>query len=214
MAVGSKNGYVYIYDRDTHELVSKAQVSIQSNADVPFDSKPVHVCPGYVGGVEWNGPAYDPKVRMLFVNAVDWCATFKRDKPAGFKSGAPYLEGTPELDSAADSRGTLKALDAVTGREAWVYSAPMPMIAGVTPSAGGTVFTGGSDGQFLVFEASSGRILYRFYTGGALGGGVATYMVGDRQYIAAASGNRSIIPFGVQGAPTVVIFALPEKSVR
>lgn len=214
MAVGSKNGHVYIYDRDTHALVSKAQVSIQSNTDVAFDRQPVHVCPGFVGGVQWNGPAYDPRLGRLFVNAVDWCATFKRDKLVGFQSGAPYLEGSPELDPATESRGTLKALDGLTGREAWSYSAPKPMIAGVTPSAGGVVFTGGTDGQFLVFDAKIGRILYQFYTGGAVGGGVVTYMAGDRQFVAVASGNRSIIPFGVQGAPTVIVFALPGKSVR
>ena len=25
--------------------------------------------------VEWNGPAYNPTTRMLYVGAVDWCAT-------------------------------------------------------------------------------------------------------------------------------------------
>jgi PQQ-dependent dehydrogenase (methanol/ethanol family) len=214
MAVGSKNGYVYLYDRDTHKLVSKAQVSNQANVDAPFDITPVHVCPGYLGGVEWNGPAYDPGAKMLFVNSVDWCATYKRDKLVGFKRGSPYIEGTPEMDPIAEGHGTLKALDALTGHEVWSYSASMPMIAGVTPTAGGTVFTGGSNGQFLVFDSISGRILYEFYTGGAVGGGVATYMVANRQYVAVTSGNRSSMPFGIQGSPTVIIFALPDSALR
>ena len=83
------------------------------------------------------------------------------------------------------------------------------MVAGVTPTAGGVVLTGGADGDFLVFDARDGRTLYRFNTGGPVGGGVSTYMVDGRQYVAVATGNRSLISFTGGGSPTVVVFALP-----
>jgi alcohol dehydrogenase (cytochrome c) len=85
------------------------------------------------------------------------------------------------------------------------------MVGGVTPTAGGVVLTGGTDGYFLVFDARDGRILYRFNTGGAIGGGVSTYLVDGRQYVAVSAGSRSAMPFGVLGAPTLVIFALPQS---
>jgi alcohol dehydrogenase (cytochrome c) len=54
--------------------------------------------------------------------------------------------------------------------------------------------------------------LYRFNTGGPMGGGILTYEVGGRQYTAAASGSPS--GFWVDkngGAPTIVVFALPQQ---
>jgi len=45
--------------------------------------------------------------------------------------------------------------------------------------------------------------------GAAIAGGVSTYLVGERQYVAVASGNRSAIPFGIPGSPNLVIFSLP-----
>lgn len=46
-----------------------------------------------------------------------------------------------------------------------------------------------------------------------MGGGVITYAVGGRQYIAAASGSPS--SFWVDqfpGAPTIVVFGLPRQA--
>jgi len=47
-----------------------------------------------------------------------------------------------------------------------------PMVAGVTPTAGGVVLTGDQNGNFLVMDARDGKTLYKFNTGGAVGGGV------------------------------------------
>ena len=62
-------------------------------------------------------------------------------------------------------------------------------------------------GDFLVFDAATGRELYRFNTGGAMGGGVISYAVKGRQYIAAASGRAGF--FGSTGAATLFVFAFP-----
>ena len=35
------------------------------------------LCPGYAGGVEWNGPALDPANQNLIVGAVDVCFIVK-----------------------------------------------------------------------------------------------------------------------------------------
>jgi alcohol dehydrogenase (cytochrome c) len=82
------------------------------------------------------------------------------------------------------------------------------MVAAVTTTAGGVVLTGENTGDFLAFDAVTGRELYRFNTGGGMGGGIISYAVKGRQYIAATSG-RSGFWFGQTGAPTLFIFALP-----
>jgi len=75
-------------------------------------------------------------------------------------------------------------------------------------NGGNVVFTGDTAGYFLVFNATSGDVLYRFNTGGVLGGGVATYSVKGRQFVAVMSGNTSFHPYKAAGAATVLIFGL------
>jgi alcohol dehydrogenase (cytochrome c) len=84
------------------------------------------------------------------------------------------------------------------------------MLAGVTTTAAGLVLTGTGDGLFLIFDGRSGRELYRFSTGAAIAGGVSTYEVGSRQYVAVLSGNASKSVWQNTGAATVIVFALPE----
>ena len=212
MAVGTKEGYVYIYDRDTHEQVARTSVLTRLNDDLPFSEKPLRVCPGTTSGVEWNGPAYDPVTGSLFVNTVDWCATYTAIEPQGYKRGSWYVEADVAYDPPERMTGWTYALDGETGKVRWSRKAPKPMIGAVTPTAGDIVLTGGADGMFLALDAKDGRELYRFNTGAAIGGGIATYMVDKRQYVAVATGGFGLVDFGVRGAPAVIVFALPEAG--
>jgi alcohol dehydrogenase (cytochrome c) len=212
MAVASKDGWLYIYDRSTHALVARSEISSHENVDVPVSGSPVHICPGFVGGAEWNGPAYDPQRQALFVNSVDWCATIAMESKPYVPGGLYSADKKADYDPIERSRGWLRAFEAKTGRQLWAYAAPAPMVAGVTPTAGGVILTGGSNGDFLVFDSSNGKILYQFNTGGALAGGVSTYSVAGRQYVAVASGNHGAVPLGSSGSPTVVLFALPDSK--
>jgi PQQ-dependent dehydrogenase (methanol/ethanol family) len=213
MAVGSKDGYVYIYDRDSHVLVSKTAITTIKNADVPLVlDKDVFVCPGWAGGVEWYGPAHDPALKTIFVGSDDWCGDYRLARAEPYKPGAVYFGGEVKMADPKTQRGWVYALDGASGKVVWSYHAERPIIGGVTPTAGGVVLTGGTNGDFLVFDGKDGRVLYRFNTGGAIGGGVSTYLAGGRQYVAVQSGNRSMLPFGVEGMPTIVVFALPAPA--
>jgi alcohol dehydrogenase (cytochrome c) len=88
-------------------------------------------------------------------------------------------------------------------------------VAAVTTTAGNLLLAGELSGDFLALDARTGRVLYRFNTGGSMGGGIVTYAAGGKQYIAVASGSPS--NFWVDrypGAPTMVVFALPEGAER
>ncbi|MDG2005353.1 MAG: PQQ-binding-like beta-propeller repeat protein [Novosphingobium sp.] len=212
MAVGTKEGFVYIYDRDTQEQVARTPIVPRLNDTLPFTDKPLRVCPGTTSGVEWNGPAFDPSSGSLFVNTVDWCATYTATKPQGYKRGSWYVEADVAYDPPEKMKGWTYALDGATGEVRWSRKAPKPMIGAVTPTAGGIILTGGADGMFLALDASDGSVLYRFNTGAAIGGGISTYMVDGRQYVAVATGGFGLVDFGVRGAPAVVVFALPEDG--
>jgi len=59
----------------------------------------------------------------------------------------------------------------------------------------------------LCHDASNGNTLYKFNTGGSVGGGVVTYEVGGKQYVATTSGVVSGF-FGGSGTSAIIIFAL------
>jgi alcohol dehydrogenase (cytochrome c) len=210
MAVATKAGFLFIYDRDTHQQVARVTVVPRLNNEVLFTETPLRVCPGAVSGVEWNGPAYDPASKLIFVNSVDWCSLYTKQEPEGWKPRTQYLEAKIAMDPFDKARGWTRAFDADTGKERWARQAPMPMVGAVTPTAGGVLLTGGGDGHFLALDERDGRVLYDFDVGAGISGGIATYMVGERQYVAVASGGFGLLPYGVVGAPSVAVFALSQ----
>lgn len=213
VATAGKDGVLRGLDRETHEVIYETPVTTRENADLPITTKPTRACPGVLGGVEWNGPAFNPGTNMLYVPAVDWCATFTAFEESRYIPGKIYLGGTADLDAPEKSQGWVTALDASTGAVKWKYRSPRPMVAAVTTTAGNLLLTGELTGDFLALDARTGRELYRFNTGGSMGGGIITYAAGGRQYIAVVSGSPS--NFWVdkyRGAPTIVVFALPSTN--
>jgi alcohol dehydrogenase (cytochrome c) len=209
VSVANKGGWVYIYDRASHKLLAKTEVSPHENIDAPLSPKGTHHCPGITGGVQWNGTAYSPQKRMLYVNSVHWCGTTTLTE-SRYIAGSSYAGAKHAWDPVDTARGFTTALDAETGKVMWKREAATPMLAALTPTAGGVIFTGSLDGSFLVLDAGSGATLYRFNTGGAVAGAASTYQVGDRQYVAVTSGNASRSTWKTTGAGTVVIFTLPN----
>ncbi|WP_181392100.1 PQQ-binding-like beta-propeller repeat protein [Deinococcus irradiatisoli] len=209
MAVANKGGWLYLYDRATHKLVSQQEITTHLNADKPTSLTGRRDCPGTLGGAEWNGPALDPANNMLFVNSVDWCATYKIGETR-YVEGGFFFGGSATADPAKDGRGWTRAFNATTGEPMWSVKMPTPMIAAVTPTAGGVVFTGNLNGDFLVLDAKSGQQLYSFRTGGAVAGGLPTYTVNGQQYVAVASGNASRSIWSTTGAATIFVFGVPQ----
>ena len=201
-----KEGVLRPIDRVSHAALWETPVTTLLNVREPVTSAGVHVCPGVLGGVEWSGPAYDPAAGVVVVPAVDWCSTFKVADTVRLTPGENYLGGTVAFDSS--SQGWLTAVDATSGAVRWRYRSPRPMVGSVTTTAGGLVFAGETTGDLLAFDVRTGRELYRFNTGGAIGGGVISYLAGGRQYVATTSGRAGFF-FGSSGAPTVFVFALP-----
>jgi PQQ-dependent dehydrogenase (methanol/ethanol family) len=211
MAVANKGGWLYIYDRRSHKLIARTEVTTRLNDTAPLTVEGVHHCPGIQGGAEWNGPAFSPKEKLLYVNTVDWCGTSKLEA-SRFIAGSVYMGGTHVYDPVSMARGWTRALDATTGKTVWTRQSNSPMVAGVTPTAGGVVLTGDLNGNFLVLDSHSGETLYRFHAGGAVAGGVSTYLIAGKQYVAAATGNTSRLVWQTRGAATVVVFGLDEDN--
>ncbi len=207
MAVASKNGLLYVYDRDNYQTLSQTPFTTRENVDTPLRmDQPVHVCPGALG--QYNGPGYSPQLRMLFVGAADRCNTIQVAEPR-YTPGNVYFGGVFKPDPKEKQSGWIKAFDAASGKELWSVHQQEPVLAAVTPTAGGVLFTGDSGGNFLVFDAKTGKVLYRFATGGPIAAGITTYLAGGRQYVAVPSGSSSRDAASATAAATLVVFALP-----
>ncbi len=208
LAVSGKDGLLRVLDRDTHETLYELPITSRTNIDSPPTVEGVHRCPGLLGGMEWNGPAYDPLSKTLYVAAVDWCGTFTRtaDKP-DFTPYAHYYGGAVVPDPKDQARGWISAVDSTNGKLRWKMQWPTPLTAAVTATSGGVLFTGDLDNNFLVLDAANGKTLYRFNTGGSVGGGVLTYELAGKQYVATTSGVVSGF-FGGSGTSAVVVFSL------
>lgn len=206
VAIGGKDGYLTVLDRDTHKVAYRTPVTTVEHIHKAPKPEGSRLCPGYAGGVEWNGPALDPVNQNLIVGAVDVCFIVKLKANATYKPGEADWGGTVEPDGPAT--GWITAVNRDTGEVRWKYHAEKPVVAGITPTAGGITFAGDLAGNFLAFNSKTGDLVHKAKAGGAMAGGVVTYEVAGRQYVAFAAGNISRNAFGDLGLPSVVIMAL------
>jgi alcohol dehydrogenase (cytochrome c) len=212
VSVSGKDGMLRLLDRNSREQIFEVPITTRENVDATPTVEGVHRCPGLLGGMEWNGPAYDPLSNTLFVAAVDWCGTFhKAPKDPPVMQGMHYYGGSVTSDPREKAKGWLTAFDASSGKERWKYTSSTPLVAGVTATSGGVIFTGDLNNDLLALDAMTGEVLYRFNTGGSIGGGVITYALDGKQYVAATSGTVSAF-FGGSGLPAVIIFAADSNA--
>jgi len=231
VASANKNGMLSILDRSrlgtprvdippaslgtALPLIAEMPTTTRENVDVPLSrDRVVHFCPGITGGTEWNGAAYSPALNSLFVGAVDLCANVKlQPRDAAIpKAGETWLAAGNPFPEIADppekARGWVTSFDAENGAVRWKRQLPHPVLAGVTPTAGGVVFTADLGGVIYALDAADGRILWQLDSGQSVGGGVISYSVGGRQLIGIASGMKSSVWPGAAQQSRILIFGL------
>ena len=217
IASTGKDGLLRVLDRDSKNIIYSVPFTNRVNVDVPLTTTPVRVCPGILGGEEWNGSAYYAKESLLIVPATDWCAELSKDTtapdPEKEHSRGAYIGGQAKFEPWSAARGRLTAFDAATGHEKWRHDAAKPLVAGVTTTAGDLVFTGELTGDLLALDARSGAVLLRRELGGPAGGGVVTYRARGVQNVAVVSGivgaYNLFAPEIGGGNTTVTVFRLP-----
>ena len=211
VAFGGKDGYVTAVDRDSHDVLFRTPVTTIGPSFPGATPAGVDACPGYAGGVEWNGPALDPPDHTLIAGSVDICFVVKLGSTK-YSATEPNYGGSVQPDTVMT--GWVTAMDSATGEVRWKYHTEKPVVAAVTPTAGGVTFAGDLAGNFYVFNSKTGEVLRKLPTGGALAGGIVTYELHGRQYVAFASGNVSRLAFGALGLPSVVVMTLDPGHER
>jgi alcohol dehydrogenase (cytochrome c) len=215
VAAACKNGYLYGLSRDLRDELFKTPVTRIENTEAPLTKEGTRFLPGTQGGTNWYGPSYSPPLNLLFVPTIDWATTIKLGDPPDLKKepGKPFIGSANafgDQDPNDQKFGHVTAVDADTGEVRWKYDTDTPMVAAVTPTAGGLLLTGDCKGNFLAFDAASGKVLLKKDMTDPIGGGIVTYMLGGKQYVAVAGGMKNPIVQTESGPAWVAILALPE----
>jgi alcohol dehydrogenase (cytochrome c) len=207
-----KVGWVYIVDRRTGKLIRRSDpyVMMSKNMFSMPTRAGVDMLPGANGGAEWSPPAYSPQTHYLYIMAMDQLMRFTTkpspSAPGLIRLGSAFTNVAP--GSIQD--GPFVALDVETGKIAWQYKAPQPLIGGVLATAGNVVFMGEGNGWFDAFNAKSGDRVWRYNLGAGVNAPPVTYQVNGEQYVAVAAGGnfQLTFPYG----DTVAIFKLPSTA--
>jgi quinoprotein glucose dehydrogenase len=197
----------------------------------PWDSKrDVVVFPGAIGGGNWNGVAFNPKLRLLITNVMN-AGQWGHLESRGAADGQ-YNKVTPEGRRFWDPKtmwscqkppwGELVAVNADTGDIAWrvpLGSFPelearglktgTPMLGGGITTAADLIFIGATvDGRFRAFDARNGQELWSEKLDAPAHSIPSTYMGRDgKQYVAVAAGGGGFL--NSPTADSVIAFTLP-----
>ena len=209
IAQANRNGYFYVLDRTTGKLLSANAYGKTTWSDAKdAEGRPVAnqnasptleghtVCPGALGTTNFMAPTYDPQTALFYVTARDQCDIFST-APQPYEAGhAFYGSAYFPSEEAEPYRGFLKAIDPATGQVKWKFEHTSPTWSGVLSTAGGLVFSGDAEGNFIAFEAASGKPLWHFQMGGAVYAAPMAFAVDGKEYVAIAAGS-AVYAFGL-----------------
>ncbi len=213
VGVASKNGWFYVLDRSTGELLFKSEPFVPQGDMFPRpkpgpngEDGSVPVIPGSFGGASWSPGAYDPNSGFVFVPAFH-----KPTRLVARTVRDPHLntDVTYNMIEVTDkpSWGTLTAIDTRSGGGiAWQARTDLPLVGGLLATAGGVVFAGEGDGHFSAFDSKSGKRVWRFQCGAGVNAPPVAYQVNGVPYIAVAAGGHRIL--GYPAGDAVISFAL------
>lgn len=234
----SKNGFLYVLDAHTGELISAdtfTSVTWASGVDmetgrpdvVPgarYTEEPFNVGPGAPGGHTWHPNAYSPETGLVYIPTWEnFSAMVPQQMP---EEGLPPLiafGGRVDRDTLkphgrqADN-GWLQAWDPVNREVVWETEKGARATSGVLASAGNLVFMGNSGGnQLKAYNAETGEQLWDFDTQSAVFAAPITYELDGEQYIAASVGGTSSGGYFAPSYGRMLVFKvggtqeLPEK---
>jgi len=209
IAQANRNGFFYLIDRTNGKLLVATQYAKQTWSNSkdsigrPVGSKEGEpttegnpVCPGAFGATNWMSPTYDPQTKLFYVTAREQCDIFSTG-PQTYEAGhAFYGSAYYPNDATQPFWGAVRALDPMTGKLVWEWKHNSPSWSGVLSTAGGTVFTGDAEGNFIALNAKSGKALWHFQCGASVVAGPMTYAVDGKQYVAVAAGS-TLFAFGL-----------------
>jgi alcohol dehydrogenase (cytochrome c) len=215
VAVANRNGFFYVLDRVTGAyLLGRPYTQVTWAKEIDADGRPVllpntdpsaegtRVCPSGTGGTNWHSPSYSPRTRLFYFFSYEQCDLFMSDE----KLEPPYRPGRPFIGSAffavpeERTETAVRAVDPKTGTVRWEFKQFADAWAGVFSTAGGLVFSGDGQGNFIALDAETGRDLWHIPLGAAIHTAAVSFAVDGRQYVAITAGD-ALFAFALRTEP-------------
>ncbi|MGH9739508.1 MAG: PQQ-binding-like beta-propeller repeat protein [Candidatus Acidiferrales bacterium] len=189
----------------------------------PVANKTVYVCPNSNGARNWPATSYDPVTHILYVPLAEVCMDYTWVPGTPAQTAAGGLDIRFKLRTRPDSDGKMGRLDAVnleTKKIVWMIRQRAPIASAMLATAGGLVFSGAQNREFVARNAATGKVLWQAGLNATPSSYPISYAVGGKQYIAVVSGGGSPLDAGdtslapelanPPGSTTLWIFALPS----
>ena len=207
-----KNGFYYVIDRATGELLRAApydKVTWATHVDMrtgrPVEAKGVRLAdverftiyPGPWGAHNWQAMSFSPRTGLAYIPTMTQAGTFAR--LPGWEGRDKFFYIGKIVEHAAkpeDSKGSLVAFDPVAGRERWRVDYDAVWNGGTLVTAGDLVFHGTAAGEFLAYDARNGRRLWGFDAQRGISSAPISYAVDGQQYVAVLVGWGGLAAFG------------------
>ena len=196
LMLANRSGFFYVLDRTNGEFLSATPFGqVNWTKEIGADGKPIpqtdvsgkkegeRVCPGALGMTNWYSPSYSPQTKLFYVATSNECDIFTR-APQKYRAGHDFIGSVYVPDPVERPRGALKALDAMTGEVKWEFPYFSNPNGGALSTAGGVVFAGDSDGNFIALDAKSGKDLWHVQLGAAVYSTAISYEIDGKQYVA------------------------------
>ncbi|MEP7245015.1 MAG: PQQ-dependent dehydrogenase, methanol/ethanol family [Gammaproteobacteria bacterium] len=200
-----KNGFFYVLDRRTGELLSAdafipttwaSHVDLKTGRpvelpDARYGDTPVLLAPHPGGGHNFNPMSYSPRTGLVYFPVVQSFGTFASASSyaPGGGTGVTY-EGHSDVRKrfadygAANSHSWLVAWNPVARKEAWRIGRPRSGSGGVLTTAGNLLVQGTIDRNIAIHRADNGEMLWEMPVQTVPIAGPISYAVDGEQYIA------------------------------
>jgi quinohemoprotein ethanol dehydrogenase len=207
-----KNGFFYVLDRRTGELISaekyvnvtwathvdlKTGRPVENPEVADYSKEPKLIWPSPYGGHNWQPMSFNPKTGLVYIPANEMPFVYATDP--NFKIRALGYNNGVAVVSVPEDRAAVKALldmtygkligwDPVRQKAVWVINYDHPFNGGVLSTAGNLVFCGTADGRFVAYSADKGEKLWETSAQTGVIAPPITYTVDGEQYVAVMAG--------------------------
>ncbi len=186
------------------------------------------IFPGPLGGHNWHPMSYNPNTGLVYIPVLEMYFAYSKDEAYTYdeklwNTGIDSQTTIPpknilQLASLVKSiRGRLSAWDPVEQKEVWKSYHTLPWNGGTLTTSGNLVFQGNSDGEFVAFQADTGKRLWSTDLKSGIIAPPITYSIDGQQYVSVLVGWGGMfalysgLPAKYTGGPIngkIVTFAL------